>query len=129
MEPHDDAPDRGHSLTAAFAPTFMQAILRSGAMLALCTQLVSQVEWWKADTVPPRNHAGMAYDPVNRRVVLFGGNESHAGGSLADHGDTWEWTGVRWVRRVLGQSPAPRTDPAMAYDLNTWTTILFGGKL
>jgi hypothetical protein len=33
----------------------------------------------------------MAYDPVRRRVVLFGG--FHAGVTYAD---LWEWDGTAW---------------------------------
>jgi hypothetical protein len=50
--------------------------------------------WQAIDSPPtPRRGARLVYDPVRRRVVLFGGfNDS---GNLSD---TWEWDGAKWAR-------------------------------
>jgi hypothetical protein len=41
-----------------------------------------------------RNGATMAFDPLNARIVLFGGGPVVGGASP----ETWEWDGVRWQR-------------------------------
>jgi hypothetical protein len=48
--------------------------------------------WKQLDSMPTgRRAARAAYDPVRRRLVFFGGDNS--AGML---GDTWEWDGQRW---------------------------------
>jgi hypothetical protein len=44
---------------------------------------------------PPsaRGEPALGYDPVRKRVVLFGGFDSE--GNNLD--DTWEWDGERWT--------------------------------
>jgi hypothetical protein len=51
---------------------------------------------------PPRLSAGLTYDPVRQRTVLFGG----AGGTLWN--DLWEWDGTGWT-----QQPTPALAPAV----------------
>lgn len=68
-----------------------------------------------------QGHA-MAYDPLRRKVVLFGGE-------LTNRADTWELdlaTGS-WAQFVVSPSPGPRTQSAMAYDAARRSMILFGG--
>jgi hypothetical protein len=45
-----------------------------------------------ADRPSARERSGMAYDPVSRVLVLFGGDG--VGGNL---GDTWTWDGANWT--------------------------------
>ena len=45
----------------------------------------------------PRNSHVMAYDPVRRKTVLFGGS-SFDGKVSTVYGDTWEWDGQSWTR-------------------------------
>jgi hypothetical protein len=62
----------------------------------------------------------MAFDPIRRRIVLFGGDSE---GRL---NDTWEWDGDEWVQQ--GDSgPSGRIHPAMAYDTGRSRLVLFGG--
>ncbi|MDQ3369346.1 MAG: hypothetical protein M3680_28300, partial [Myxococcota bacterium] len=83
-------------------------------------------EWdgarWLLQTPPssptPRSNHAMAYDPVRRRVVLFGG---------ATFDDTWEWDGETWTLRTAPLSPPPRRNHVMAYDVARERVILFGG--
>ncbi|MDQ1711346.1 MAG: large repetitive protein [Frankiaceae bacterium] len=80
----------------------------------------------------PRFGAAMAYDPVHRQVVLFGGfTDPDTGVSLAD---TWTWDGTAWTDvtppdppRALGPSVSPpaRSGAAMAWDGRE--VVLFGG--
>jgi len=72
-------------------------------------------------TSPPARWGGaMAYDPLVRRVVLFGGS-----GPLAD---TWEWDGSGWIDRTpSGTGPPARTRHGLVFDETTRTSVLFGG--
>ncbi len=45
-----------------------------------------------------RRHAGMAFDPVRGRTVLFGGDRQAASGAQTMERDTWEWDGQSWTR-------------------------------
>ncbi len=70
-----------------------------------------------------RNHA-MAYDPVRKRTVLFGGVD----GANAILGDTWEWDGKAWTKlSPVGASPAPRASHRMVYDAQRARVLLYGG--
>ena len=79
------------------------------------TRLGDTWEWdgqaWslRAQTGPdPRNGAALAYDPTQRRVVLFGGS-----GGPRD--DTWTWDGQQW-RRVATPPTPGRYNSLAAYD-------------
>ncbi|MCI0691445.1 kelch repeat-containing protein [candidate division KSB1 bacterium] len=66
----------------------------------------------------PRNGAAMTYDPIRRRVILFGGN--------GPSGETWTWDGKSWseVKPVVAEG---RFNSAMAYDTLRRCVIRFGG--
>lgn len=72
-----------------------------------------------------RAGASMAWDPVRREVVLYGG--FGAGGYL---GDTWTWDGQAWTLAAGdGIGPAARRDAAMAWDAARQALVLYGGVL
>lgn len=71
----------------------------------------------------PRGYFGMAYDPIRRRTVLFGG----AGPNTTYLQDTWEWDGVAWTQVNATAQPSSRRGPAMAFDLERAEVVLFGG--
>ncbi len=50
-----------------------------------------------AHSPPPRREAAMAYDPVHRVVVLFGGHAGSAA-NLHEFNDTWAWNGSDWTQ-------------------------------
>ncbi len=66
----------------------------------------------------------MVYDPVNERVMLFGGG---IGDALFD--DTWvlNYETETWIELSLSTSPTPRHSPVMVFDSNNEVIILFGG--
>lgn len=70
-----------------------------------------------------RDAAAMAWDPVRRAVILFGGR----GPGDTDYDDTWEWNGHRWLRLDVAARPSPRAYAAVATDLNRGRIVLFGG--
>jgi hypothetical protein len=70
----------------------------------------------------------MVYADHLQRVVLFGGlTDPDAANIRYELGDTWEWSGTRWVQIFTAQSPAARSGPGMAYDSLRRQVILFGG--
>jgi cysteine-rich repeat protein len=81
---------------------------------------------WVARTTLTRpagrvNHT-MAWDPMRRRVVMFGGNL--AAPSLDE---TWEWNGTDWSRLLLDRKPPATNVAVLAYDRIGAASILFGG--
>lgn len=70
-----------------------------------------------------RADAGMTYDPVRGRVLLFGGRLQ---GDAAT-GDTWEWDGTSWTAKTTPTAPSPRFDAPLAYDGARQRIVLFGG--
>jgi len=68
----------------------------------------------------------MAFDPVRRKVILYGGYSSGGGATASTR--THEWDGVQgeWNELASG-SPPSRSDHAMACDPAHGRVILFGG--
>lgn len=73
-----------------------------------------------------RCDAGFAYDGARSRVVLFGGTMANRGRGPRYASDTWEYTGVDWVKREPAVSPPGRAGP-MVYDAARGVAVLFGG--
>ena len=90
------------------------------------TWIWNGTSWAKAAPVhhpPARKGAAMAFDPVGRRLILFGGSdESHNIFS-----DTWAWDGSDWTRLSPSPSPSSREHPAMATNPTAGEIVLFGG--
>lgn len=84
------------------------------------------------DPVPwplPRTSTAVAWDPVARRLVIFGGYNSN-GLAL---GDLWIWDPscgqMTSPPRPSAGWPMPRADHAMAYDPERGRVLLFGGSV
>ncbi|MEM7205342.1 MAG: kelch repeat-containing protein [Planctomycetota bacterium] len=71
-----------------------------------------------------RDDARVAFDPVGRVAVLFGGRL----GDL-DQGDTWELLGNEWQRASGAVVPPRRSHHAMCYDEGRGRLVVFGGQL
>lgn len=65
----------------------------------------------------------MAYDPVSRQVLMFGGLAE----PLVPLDDTWTWDGATWTERHPGTSPPARWGARMAHDPARGEVVLFGG--
>lgn len=89
-------------------------------------------------TVPPvalsargipsaRLGASMGYDPVTRRVILFGGwGQLEPTGTVA-YRETWAWDGSRWTLAATGAGPTSPVYTAMGLDPLTGRIALAGG--
>jgi hypothetical protein len=75
-----------------------------------------------ATTFSGRAGFATAYDPISKKVVLFGGlNNSE------ELNDTWTFDGTNWEQLQPAVSPGPRADATMAYDSKTHKLVMFGG--
>ncbi|MCI4331954.1 MAG: hypothetical protein L3K19_08955 [Thermoplasmata archaeon] len=75
----------------------------------------------------PREAAGMAYDAADGYLVLFGGYSTN---NFADLKDTWTYKAGNWTTYTYVNAssyPTARQSPAMAYDPNNQSVVLFGG--
>ena len=78
---------------------------------------------WTTNAVP-RVNTTMAYDPVNHRIALFGGNVAQASPLL---NDMVEWTGTAWTQVSAGGT-APNIPPGTEY-FQTMITDPVGGAM
>lgn len=78
-----------------------------------------------------RGNVGMAYDPVTRRTVLFGGVLTDGGYTNAsEYNDTWTFDAATdtWaLAPPAGPSPSPRSAMVMVYDPDASGIVMFGG--
>jgi hypothetical protein len=82
----------------------------------------------------PRSGAAMTYDPVDGRVVLFGGYDREWTGSMHPLNDTWEFAAGHWtnVTSTAGAAPptpangwpAPVASPSFAWDSRDGYAVL-----
>jgi hypothetical protein len=68
-----------------------------------------------------REGAGLAYDPVRKVTVLYGGGDGDEVQS-----DTWLWNGSTW-RRLDVVAPPPRFASFMEFDPVRGAVVLYGG--
>src|SRR5262245_5256309 len=90
--------------------------------LTLSSVACAQATWTQMATPgpPARSNAGLVFDSLRGRSVLFGGFA--AGGTYL--ADTWEWNGLGWASRP-GPGPAARQYHGMAFDSLRGRTVLF----
>ncbi|HKS76550.1 MAG TPA: kelch repeat-containing protein [Terriglobales bacterium] len=86
---------------------------------------VPTVSWSQlSPTTAPtaRSYAAAAYDPVSKKIVVFGGFSSR--GYL---NETWTFDGTNWAKVNASTAPPVRTNASMAYDKVSRKVVLFGG--
>jgi hypothetical protein len=69
--------------------------------LAGATWTWDGIKWtnrFPAHAPSARSAAAMAYDPIHRVVVLFGGNGAPLGRFTDDYNDVWTWNGADWTQ-------------------------------
>lgn len=75
----------------------------------------------------PRSYPQVAYDPVHRNVVLFGGLAVR-GGVARYLDDTWLWDGTRWTEVMVDAPPPGRARAVFVADPDHGRLILTGGR-
>ena len=71
---------------------------------------------------PARANSALVYDPANKKVVLFGGDQLNQ--LIAD---TWVFDGAKWEQKKPGVSPSPRAGHAMLWLPTAKKVLLLGG--
>jgi cysteine-rich repeat protein len=77
---------------------------------------------------PGRLSQCMAYDPLRRLTVMFGGTNAAFGeptGGPMD--DTWVWDGTSWRELAPPTRPSARFGCAMTYDSKRARIVMYGG--
>lgn len=128
---HHPGAQSGHAM--AYDAAHDQVVLFGGydsttpSGLSNSTWIWNGIDWLQlhpqAIPSPMANHA-MAYNPVSKKIMLFGGTSS---AGEAGAGDTWEWDGSTWSKKFSATAPAPRYGATMAYDPARNEMVLFGG--
>ncbi len=83
--------------------------------------------WWPIEpsgpSPGPRYGVGMGFDPVGRRMIVFGGNDGRF--NVLD--ETWSWDGRSWTLLSPATRPPARWEHAMVTDDRRGRIVLFGG--
>ncbi|HEX8255773.1 MAG TPA: kelch repeat-containing protein, partial [Thermoanaerobaculia bacterium] len=89
------------------------------------------VQRFPATTPPARAAHSMTYDPVHRRVLMFGGRQepTQVSGSVSYLDDLWAWQGDNWVRLDADSAtrPSARQSAGIAYDPQRDRLVIYGG--
>jgi hypothetical protein len=72
----------------------------------------------------PRTRAGLAYDSLRGRLVLFGGRNR-----TAMFGDTWVFDGSDWAQLSPLTPPPPRYSADLVYDASRDRIVMRGGAI
>ena len=107
-------------------------VSRQGRYPVLVDPTLATATWEQKQQATPTPSArvghAMAYDPVRKRVVLFGGSDASG-----RRNDTWEWDGKTWTQKFPsgGSLPAARDFHATSYfdDGQQSGVLLFGGSI
>lgn len=85
------------------------------------------IDWRRVTTAhaPSPRMAYLTYDRRRGVVVLFGGMTIDLG-RWAPVGETWEYDGVDWSRRLVANEPTPRA-ASLTYDADRGRVVMFGG--
>jgi hypothetical protein len=76
---------------------------------------------------PSARDASVAYDPIAKTAVLFGGDNGGGDCCRIYYNDTWTWDGVNWTEQSPASSPTARTAQSIAFDASLGQVVLFGG--
>jgi endo-1,4-beta-xylanase len=112
-------------------------VLFGGCTTGACSSFLGDTWTWDGTkwtqqnptlSPPARGGAGLAWDNVAARPMLFGG---YAGFGVF-YGDTWAWSGTTWNELVANfvttaAGPSPRGYVQMSEDAANNSVVLFGG--
>ncbi len=104
----------------------LTAVLTFAAVLPVLTHASDpgSANWTKlspATSPSARFGQAMAYDPVSKKIVLFGG----IGKTYLN--DTWTFDGTTWTKQQTPVAPPVRTGSSMGFDKRTHKLVMFGG--
>jgi hypothetical protein len=115
----------GNHKSQVLRATAVWALFALGTtMLSFATD-ASTLTWTKLKPtkgLPPLAMFASAYDPISKKVVVFGGNNNQT-----DLNDTYTFDGKTWTEVKTGVAPPAREAATMAYDRKIHKLVLFGG--
>lgn len=79
-----------------------------------------------SESPEPRAEAAIAYDSLEKRIILFGGYKL-VNGKVRKLNDTWELKGDKW-ERLNDSFISPRNGAALSFDKKLKKVVLFGGS-
>ena len=144
LDPPGPAPPRRYAASMTYDTNTAQMVL-FGGLESLTQEDALRNDTWTYDpaanrwteldpggSIPsPRAGHSMAYDPITRRTILFGGRNQQPGGSANLFlNDIWAYEPIAntWTElKPAGVLPPGRLGHAMAYDSSTRRVIVFGG--
>ena len=88
---------------------------------------LSQVTWqpvYYPVLPPPRYGSSITLNPINKVILMFGGNSSYPNWNM---NDLWMTNGRQWMEFMTPNSPPGRISASMVYDEERQVAVLFGG--
>jgi hypothetical protein len=77
---------------------------------------------------PNRGLMAMWYDPLQKKVILYGGlGRGNLNERISRYDDMWAFNGTGWQKLPVTQTPGARFGPQFAVNANTGKLLLFGG--
>ena len=138
--PPQNTPSATSGFAMAFCPATGKTYVFGGSSGQSPFPLLDELwEWdgssWsqiKSDVRPSaREYAAMAYDPVRKSLILYGGDNNLDAntGQVTVLEDTWEWNSStrQWSQLFPTSSPGPEDSPAMVTDSGRGKVLLFDG--
>src|SRR5580704_15073243 len=113
--------NRSRILAAVFASLVVMAMI-AVPPCAIAAPTVSWTQLSPATSPSARAYPSMAYDPVSKKIILFGGFS--AKGYL---NDTWSFDGTNWTHLSTSSAPPVRTNASMIFDKGSRKLVMFGG--
>ena len=115
-----------HGMVASRAGRGVAGLLILLALCPLVAFAAGPTSAWRKLTLAhnpsARVNMVMAYDPVGKNIVMFGGYD---GASYLN--DTWIFNGADWVQLSPANAPAVRAASAMGFDRVSGKMVMFGG--
>lgn len=115
--------DSSRWLCLTFAAVSVALMVAAGSRAAAAdAPTLTWTQLSPAESPSARTGPAMAYDPVSKKIVLFGG--------LAKTGylnDTWTFDGTTWTQESTPIAPPVRVASSMAFDRVHGQLVLFGG--
>jgi len=116
-------PVRRSLVGRALATVALSALMTFALSPFAHTQTLTWTKLNPANGLPARAGFASAYDPVSKKIVVFGGHND-----VQQFNDTWTFDGKTWTQVSTTIAPSARSATSMAYDFHTHKLVLFGGS-
>jgi len=114
--------NRSRALASVIAILALATAILPLSAAAIETPTVNWMQLSPATSPSGRSSPAMTYDPVSKKVIMFGGF-----GLSGYLNDTWTFDGTTWTKLQITTAPPVRTAASMAWDKPSGKLILFGG--